>query len=64
MSRPDTGGSPMSDVAKMTERRSEGLHPPLHVNLTQNIEIDTELMDEFCLENETSHERMQCSRGL
>ena len=28
-----------------------------------NIELDTELVDEFCLENEKSDERMQRSRG-
>ena len=36
---------------------------PFTVNLTQNIELDTELVDEFCLENEKSYERMQRSRG-
>jgi len=32
------------------------------VNLTQNIELDTDLIDEFCLENEKSYERMIRSR--
>jgi len=75
----DTGGSPMSDVAKMTERMRrpnygtldieltiedpKNYSRPFTVNLTQNIELDTELVDEFCLENEKSHERMSRSRG-
>jgi hypothetical protein len=75
----DTGGSPMSDVAKMTERirrpnygtleieltidDSKVYTHPFTVNLTQNLEIDTELMDEFCAENEKSYERMIRSRG-
>jgi hypothetical protein len=33
------------------------------VNLTQTLEADTELVDEFCLENEKSYERMMRSRG-
>jgi hypothetical protein len=36
---------------------------PFTVNLVQNIELDTELVDEFCLENEKSYERMLRSRG-
>ena len=75
----DTGGSPMSDVAKMTERirrpnygtleieltidDPKNYTRPFTVNLTQNIELDTELVDEFCLENEKSYERMIRSRG-
>jgi hypothetical protein len=75
----DTGGSPMSDVARMTERMRrpnygtleieltiddpKNYTRPFTVNLTQNIELDTELVDEFCLENEKSYERMQRSRG-
>jgi hypothetical protein len=35
---------------------------PFTVNLTQNIELDTDLIDEFCLENEKSYERMIRSR--
>ena len=27
--------------------------------MTQDIELDTELVDEFCLENEKSYQRMQ-----
>jgi hypothetical protein len=76
----DTGGSPMSDVAKMTERirrpnygtldieltidDPKNYTKPFTVNLSQHIELDTELVDEFCLENEKSYERMQRSRGL
>ena len=75
----DTGGSPMSDVAKMTERMRRPTYGtleieltiddpknytrPFTVNLRQDIELDTELVDEFCLENEKSYERMQRSRG-
>ena len=75
----DMGGSPMSDAARMTERMRRPNYGtleleitiddpkvytgPFTINLTQNIEIDTELVDEFCLENEKSYERMQRSRG-
>jgi len=75
----DTGGSPMSDVAKMTERMRRPNYGTLDIELTvddpkvytrpwtvslrQAIELDTELVDEFCLENEKSYERMQRSRG-
>ena len=75
----DMGGSPMSDAAKMTERirrpdfgtleleitivDPKTYTRPFTVNLTQNLEVDTELIDEFCLENEKSYERMQRSRG-
>ena len=76
----DTGGSPMSDIAKMTERITRPKYGTLNIELTiddpknytkpftvslsQHIELDTELVDEFCLENEKSYERMQRSRGL
>jgi hypothetical protein len=75
----DTGGSPMSDVATMTERISRPNYGTLNIELTiddkknytrpftvqlsQHIELDTELVDEFCLENEKSYERMIRSRG-
>ena len=75
----DTGGSPMSEVAKMTERirrpnfgtldieltidDPKNYTKPFTVNLSQHFEMDTELADEFCLENEKSYERMQRSRG-
>jgi hypothetical protein len=29
--------------------------------MKQNIEVDTELIDEFCLENEQSYKRMQAA---
>jgi hypothetical protein len=75
----DTGGSPMSDMGKMTERirrpnygtldieltidDPKNYTKPFTVSLSQHIELDTELVDEFCLENEKSYERMQRSRG-
>jgi hypothetical protein len=71
----DTSGSPMSDVAKMTARMRrpnygtleieltvddpKGYTKPWTVNLVQLIELDTELIDEFCLENEKSWKRME-----
>jgi len=36
---------------------------PFTVNLTQSLEADTELVDEFCLEGEKDYERLQRSRG-
>jgi hypothetical protein len=75
----DTGGSPMSDVAKMTERMRRPNYGTLDIELTvddpkvytrpwtvslrQAIELDTELVDEFCLENEKAYQRMQTTRG-
>jgi hypothetical protein len=75
----DMIGSPMSDAAKMTERMRRPNYGTLEleitvddpkvytrpwtVSMTQNIELDTELIDEFCLENEKSYERMIKSRG-
>jgi hypothetical protein len=72
-------GSPMSDAAKMTERIRRPNYgtlnieltiddpktytKPFTVKLTQTLEADTELADEFCLENEKSYDRMQRSRG-
>jgi hypothetical protein len=74
----DTAGSPMSDVAKMTERMRRPNYGTLDIELTvddpkvytrtwtvkmtQNIELDTELVDEFCIENEKSYQRMQATR--
>ena len=74
----DTGGSPMSDQATMTERirrpnfgtleieltidDPKNYTKPFTVSLTQTIELDTDLIDEFCLENEKSYERMIRSR--
>jgi hypothetical protein len=76
----DTGGSPMSDAATMTERirrpnfgtleleitidDPKNYTKPFTVKLTQDIELDTDLIDEFCLENEKSYERMQRSRDV
>jgi hypothetical protein len=74
----DTSGSPMSDAAKMTERIRRTNYGTLEieltvddpkvytrpwtVNLIQAIELDTELIDEFCLENEKSYKRMDAVR--
>jgi hypothetical protein len=70
----DMGGSPMTDAAKMTERFRRPNYGSLDVEITvddpkaytrpwtvsMNLEIrlDTELIDEFCLENEKSSQRM------
>ncbi|HXD73633.1 MAG TPA: hypothetical protein VN628_07850 [Vicinamibacterales bacterium] len=75
----DMQGSPMSDQAKMTERirrpnfgtldidltidDAKTYTKPFTIKLTQTLEPDTELADEFCLENEKSYDRMQRSRG-
>ena len=75
----DTNGSPMSDAAKMTERMRRPNYGTLELELSvddpkvytrpwtvkmvQTIELDTELVDEFCLENEKSYQRMQTTRG-
>ena len=75
----DTSGSPMSDAAKMTERMRRPNYGTLEIEITvddpkvytrpwtvkmmQTIELDTELIDEFCLENEKAYQRMQTTRG-
>ncbi len=75
----DTWGSPMSDVAKMTEKirrpnfgtmqieltidDPKVYTKPFTVTLTESLEADTELVDEFCLEGEKDYERLQRSRG-
>ena len=75
----DLRGSPMSDAAKMIERIRRPNYGTLEIEITiddpkvytrpftvrmdQTIEPDTELIDEFCLENEKSYERMIRSRG-
>jgi hypothetical protein len=75
----DMGGSPMSDAAKMIERMRRPNYGTLDLDITiddpkvytkpftvkmrQALELDTELVDEFCLENEKSYERMQRTRG-
>jgi hypothetical protein len=75
----DMQGSSMSDAATMTERirrpnfgtlqiamtieDPKTYTKPFTVNLVQTLEADTEIVDEFCLENEKSYDRMQRSRG-
>jgi hypothetical protein len=70
----DLGGKPLTDAAKMTERirrptygtlevRSTSDDPkaytrPWTVEMNQAIRLDTELIDEMCLENEKSSQRM------
>ena len=67
-------GSPMTDAAKMTERFRRPNYGTLEVRVTvddpkaytrpwtveipQKITLDTELVDEICLENEKSSQRM------
>jgi hypothetical protein len=74
----DMSGSPMSDAARLTERIPGPNYGTLEleltvddlkvytrpwtVTMTQNIELDTELIDEFCLENEKSYESMKAAR--
>ena len=69
----------MSAAATMTERISRPTFGTLEIELTiddpknytrpftvklaQNFSPDTELIDEFCLENEKSYDRMIRSRG-
>jgi hypothetical protein len=76
----DTWGSPMSDAGKMTERITRPNYGTLDIELTiddpknytrpftvklaQHIELNTELVDEFCAEGEKSYERMIRSRGM
>ncbi|HKF68719.1 MAG TPA: hypothetical protein VKB36_19355 [Vicinamibacterales bacterium] len=75
----DTWGSPMSDAAKMTEkftRKNFGAMEidvtiddpkvytkPFTVTLSEQLEADTELVDEFCAEGEKDYERLQRSRA-
>jgi hypothetical protein len=74
----DMAGSPMGQAAKMTERVRRPNYGTLELEITiddpknytrpwtvkmeQKIELDTELIDEICLENEKSYERMQAVR--
>jgi len=74
----DMGGSPMSEAAVMTERIRRPNYGTLELEITindpktytrpwtvkmiQKTELDTELMDEICLENEKSYERLQAVR--
>jgi hypothetical protein len=71
----DMAGSPMSDAATMTERISRPDYGTLEVQITiddpkaytrpwtvempQRTTLDTELIDEMCLENEKSSQRMR-----
>jgi hypothetical protein len=75
----DMGGSPMGSAAKMTERIRRPTFGTLEIDVTiddpktytrpftvalkQTLAVDLELMDEFCLENEKSYDRMIRSRG-
>ena len=75
----DMTGSPMSGAAKMTERIRRPNFGNLEIELTiddlrtytrpftiqlkQVLALDLELIDEFCLENEKSYQRMIDSRG-
>jgi len=71
----DMAGNPMTDAARMTERFRRPNYGTLEVRVTiddpkaytrpwtvqmnQALWVDTELIDEFCLENEKSSERMR-----
>ena len=75
----DVNGSPYTDALKMTERfrrpnfgtleieltvdDPKNYTRPFTVQLTQDFEPDTELVDEFCAEGENSYNRMIRSRG-
>jgi hypothetical protein len=70
----DMAGSPLTDAARMTERIRRPNYGTLEVQITiddpkaytrawtvempQKITLDTELIDEICLENEKSSQRM------
>jgi hypothetical protein len=74
----DMVGSPMSEAGKITERIRRPNYGTLELEITvddpkvytrpwtvkmiQGIELDTELIDEFCLENEKSYQSMQAAR--
>jgi len=74
----DMGGSPLSDAGTITERirrpnygtleleitvnDSKAYTRPWTVKMVQKIELDTELIDEICLENEKSYQRIQAVR--
>ena len=69
----------MSDAGKMTEKMRrlnfgtleieltiedpKVYTKPFTVKMTDSLEADTELVDEFCLEGEKDYERLQRSRG-
>ena len=74
----DMSGSPLSEAAKLTERIRRPNYGTLEleitvddpkvytkawtVKMTQNLELDTELIDEVCLENEKSYQHLQAAR--
>jgi hypothetical protein len=74
----DMSGSPISEAAKLTERIRRPNYGTLElevtiddpkvytrpwtVKMTQTIELNTELIDEICLENEKSYQSMQSGR--
>ena len=74
----DMSGSPLSESARLTERirrpnfgtleleitvdDPKAYTKPWTVKMTHKLEIDTELIDEICLENEKSYERMRSVR--
>jgi hypothetical protein len=74
----DMAGSPMTSAAKMTERIRRPNYGTLEIEITiddakaytrpwtvkmpQEIRLDTELVDEFCLENEKSSRHMQVAK--
>jgi hypothetical protein len=71
----DMAGSPMTEAARMTERFRRPNYGTLEVQITvddpkaytgpwtvgmnQKITLDTEIIDEICLENEKSSQRMR-----
>ena len=71
----DMNGAPLTGTGKMTERLRRPNYGTLEVEITiddpkvytrpwtvainQKLELDTELIDEFCLENEKSWQHMQ-----
>ena len=74
----DMSGSPMTESARMTERIRRPNYGTLELEITiddpkaytrpwtvkmiQGLELDTELIDEVCLENEKSYERIKSIR--
>jgi hypothetical protein len=75
----DMSGSPLSESATLTERIRRPNYGTLELEvtvddpkvytkpwtakLTQKLELDTELIDEICLENEKSYDRMRAVRA-
>jgi hypothetical protein len=71
----DLGGSPLSEEARLTERirrpnygtleleitvdDPRAYTKPWSVKMTQTLKLDTELIDEICLENEKAYQRMK-----